>query len=511
MIEPTAGEAPLPSAPQSVSSAPPPAPAQPTDPAPPSVPQARIAHAFSVQLLCRALGMLASVVSVAMTARYLGPDRYGQLMVAVAFIGIWTSMTDLGISTVIVRRVTSGRGELERLVRVNSGLSLVYCLPLGIIAAITGLLIYRDASVRVMLVVLSGQLLMLTMRTRFEPVFLSTVRFSAVAISDLAGRLGTLAMVSWLVTAHADVIWFAVAQLIPPAVQLLIQGTAAARHISLRPTFALREALDLLRESLPLMGVAVVGIVYWRADGVILSLVSTHAEVGVYGLAYLIAFNTEALSVFFLKSTLSTATELFARDVKAYVVFLRRSVELMYFIAVPVAVVGSMLAVPLVRLFGDQAFVDGRGGPTLALLFIAVALRFVTATLGQGLFACHQQRFFFQLFVATLVLNLTLNLVLDGRYGAVGAGVALVATELFGMLFARWRLRRECGYRDPGWFLLRVLVPTAASVLVVLLLSGQHVVLILAAAGAVYLAVSMVVGPVKWSMMTGLFGKQVAA
>lgn len=131
--------------------------------------------------------MLASVVSVAMTARYLGPDRYGQLMVAVAFIGIWTSMTDLGISTVIVRRVTSGRGELERLVRVNSGLSLVYCLPLGIIAAITGLLIYRDASVRVMLVVLSGQLLMLTMRTRFEPVFLSTVRFSAVAISDLAG------------------------------------------------------------------------------------------------------------------------------------------------------------------------------------------------------------------------------------------------------------------------------------------------------------------------------------
>ena len=255
----------------------------------PSVPRARIAHAFSIQLICRALGMLASVVSVAMTARYLGPGRYGQLTIAVVFIGMWVSLADLGIATVIVRRVTSGRGELERLVRVNSGLALVYCVPLAALAAGSGLLIYRDSDVRVMLVVLSGGLLMLTMTTRFEPVFLATVRFSAVAISDVAGRLGTLAMVACLVAARADVIWFAVAQLIPPALQLLIQGTAAARHISLRPIFAPREAADLLRESLPLMASMVIAIVYWRADGVILSLLSTHSEVGVYGLATTIA------------------------------------------------------------------------------------------------------------------------------------------------------------------------------------------------------------------------------
>ena len=87
---------------------------------------------------------------------------------------MWTSLADLGIGTVIVRRVTSGHGDLERLVRINSGLSLIYCVPLAAVAALCGLLIYRDASdsnVRIMLVVLSGQLLMLTMTTRFQPVF----------------------------------------------------------------------------------------------------------------------------------------------------------------------------------------------------------------------------------------------------------------------------------------------------------------------------------------------------
>lgn len=470
-------------------------------------PQSRIAHAFSIQLICRVLGMLASVVSVSMTARYLGPGSYGQLMVAVAFIGMWTSMTDLGINTVIVRRVTSGRGSLERLVRVNSGLSLVYCIPLAVMAAVSGWLIYRDADVRVMLVVLSGQLMMLTMRTRFEPVFLSTVRFSAVAVSDVVGRLGTLAMVSWLVASQAGIIWFAVVQLIPPVVQLLIQGVAAARHISLRPVFSTRESLDLLRESLPLMGVAVVGIMYWRADGVILSLLSSHAEVGVYGLAYTVAFNTEALSIFFQKATLSTATGLYARDVRAYVAFLRRSVELMSFLAFPVAVVGALLAGPLIKLFSDEEFVS-RGAPILALLLIAAALRFVTGTLGQGLFACHEQRLFFQLSAGALAFNVLLNLCLDGRFGAVGAGVSLVATELIGLLITSWRLGSRCGYRTPWNFLARLLVPTAASALVALLLSGQHVLLALAAATATYLSINIVAGPVNRSTLTSLLRKR---
>lgn len=481
-----------------------------TAPAVSAVPSTRIAQAFSVQLICRAVGMLASVVSVAMTARYLGPGRYGQLTIAVVFVGMWISFADLGVSTVIVRRVTAGRGDLERLVRVNSGLSLMYCVPLAALAAGTGFLIYHDSDVRVMLVMLSGYLLMLTMTTCCEPVFLATVRFSAVAISDVVSRLGTLAMVAWLVAVRTDVIWFAAAQLIPFALQLLIQGIAAARQISVRPVFSPSEAADLLRETLPLAGIAVMAILYWRADGVILSLVSTHSEVGVYGLAFTIAFNTVVVSTFFLKSTLSTATELFARDVTAFAGFMRRSVELMYFVAIPVAVVGVLLAGPLIGFFGDHAFVAS-GRPTLGLLFVAVAIRLVGSVLGQGLLASHHQSLLFKSFIGSLALNVVLNLLLDRWFGAVGAGIALVCAELFGMTFASWGLRRECGYRIPLLFLLRVLGPTAAAVAVVPLLSGRHVLLIVTVAAAVYLATSLGFGPVKWSTLTAMRGKKVMA
>lgn len=476
----------------------------------PSVRRARIAQAFSIQLICRALGMVASVVSVAMTARYLGPGRYGQLTIAIVFVGMWAYLADPGTGAIIVRRVTSGRGELERLVRVNSGMGLVYCVPLALLAVASGLLIYRDSDVRAMIVVLSAWPLILAMTTQVEPVFLTTVRFLAVGIADVAGRLSTLIVVACLIAARADVIWFAVAQLIPPALQLLIQGAAAARHISLRPIFAPREAADLLRESLALMGSMVIAVVYWRADGVILSLLSTHSEVGVYGLAGTIAMTTNMVSFLFLKSTLSTATELFSRDAAAFVGFLRRCVELMYFVAVPVAVVGAVLAGPLMEFLGDKAFVP-RGTPTLALLFLAVALQLVTATLGQGLVACHQQRFLLQASFAGLVVNVALNLALDGRFGAVGAAVALVCTEFLGLTTAGWCLHRRCNYRTPVTFLLRVLAPTAPAAAMAVLLSGQQAILAVTAAAVTYLLASMAIGPVKWSDLALMRGKQVMA
>ncbi|ULE32414.1 flippase [Mycobacterium sp. IDR2000157661] len=474
-----------------------------------SVPPSRIARAFSMQLGCRAIGMVASVVSVAMTARYLGPDRYGQLTIAIVFIGLWTSLADLGIGTVIVRRVSSGRGELERLVRVNSGLSMVYCLPLAALAAGVGILVYSDADVRTMIVVLSAQLVLMTMTTRFEPVFVSSVRFSAVALSDVTSRVAMLGCIVWLVAGRHDLIWFAAAQLIPPVVQLLIQGTAAAQRVSLRPLFSFAESRDLLRESLAPMGVIVIAVLYWRADGVILSVLSTHSEVGAYGLAYTIAFNVVVVSTFFLKSTLSTATDLYARDARDFARFMQRSIEAMYSLGVPVAVVGVLLAPPLIRLLGDEQFVD-RGAPTLALLFVAVALRFVTGTLSQGLFACQHQRFLFRLSIATLAVNVLLNVVLAAPFGAVGAAAALVCTEVLGMVCASWWLSRQSGYRTPIGHLVRTLLPAAAAVVVVLALSGQHVLVVGAAAVAAYLVANLVFGPVRASNLMALVRREPA-
>jgi O-antigen/teichoic acid export membrane protein len=336
-----------------------------------------IARAFSQQLIFRALGMVASVITVTATTHYLGPSSYGALTTAVVFVGMWASLTELGIGSVLVRRAMSGRGSLERLVRINAAMSVVYCLPLFVIAAASGAAVYRDRSdVVVMILIISAGLILTTIATCFEPIFLATVRFGAVALSDLLSRVACLAVTTILIEFRAHLVWFAIVQLAPPIVVLLIQGAAATRIVDWRPIFSLSESWGLLRESLPQTAVLIIAVLYYRADGVILSLRSTADEVGVYGLAFTLAVTLTVLITFFQSSTLSTMTNLYARDRDQFASLISRSIESMLFAAAPIAIGGAILAERVVEFIGSSAFVR-HGGPTLALLFVAVALSFL--------------------------------------------------------------------------------------------------------------------------------------
>ncbi|MCA4997400.1 flippase [Tsukamurella tyrosinosolvens] len=461
-----------------------------------------------MQFVARILGLVASIGTVALTTRSLGPGPYGQLSAAIMFIGLWSSLTELGIGAVIVRRVTSGTGDLSRLVRVNAGFSLTYCLPLGAVASLTGWLLYRDDPLVVgMIAIVSGSLALTTLGSCVQPVFVTDVRFGAVALSDLVGRLLSFGLTFVLVHVGADLYWYAVVQLVPPLAVLVIQGGVARRIVDIRPIFSVRESWELVRESLPQTGVLVIAALYWRSDGVLLSVLSTKEETGAYNLAYTVAFNATVISSVFLWSTLSTMTNLFATDRERFARFTERSIQAMLFVSMPLAVVGVLLAPELVRLLGSEDFVAAGGG-TLGLLFVAVAIRLVTGTLSQGLFAAHDQVFLLRLNIVSLVLNIGLNVALIPQFGAKGAAASLVASEFFGLAVATWRLTGRTPYRTPWLFLVRLAPPVAAAAAVCFVGNSLPVLLTGALAAVVYVAVNLLLGPVRLNAARGLLSSE---
>lgn len=457
----------------------------------------RIARAVAWQLGGRVLGTLASIVAIALTTRALGPESYGHLNTAIFFIGLWTSLTELGIGVVIVRRVSAGAGSLQRLVGINLAFSLSYCLPLAALAAISGGLIYADQpEVQSMLLIVSAGLTLTTLSSCLTPIFMSAVRFSAVALADTLSRVAMLAITIFLVTVDSAHVWYALPQVAGPAVLLLVQGIAAHRITRLRIIVSAKETWGLVRESLPQTMVLIIGVLYWRIDGVILSLLSTPTEVGRYGLAYQIAFTLSLLGNFFLGATLSTMTGLFASSRERFAAFIERSIGLMLAIAIPIAVVGFFVGRDLIALLGSEQFVD-TSNLVMPLLLVAVGLTFLTGTISQALFAAHDQSFLLRLNIFNLAGNVILNIVLIPHLGSLGAAIALVTSEVVGLIAATIRLTTRTAYRTPWVFLLRLAIPTVAAV-GTLLLAGHWMPQLIAAAIAagVYAGVNLWAGPV---------------
>jgi O-antigen/teichoic acid export membrane protein len=106
---------------------------------------ARILLNTSYQLAGRAIVLLLSLVTLSLTAKYLGPTSYGLLTTALVFISFFTAFVDFGATSVILRDAANDREKLLSLVRSYLGMSLTYALPLVLVMIVAGLLIYPHA------------------------------------------------------------------------------------------------------------------------------------------------------------------------------------------------------------------------------------------------------------------------------------------------------------------------------------------------------------------------------
>src|SRR4051794_8118999 len=154
-----------------------------------------VMRGLMIQLVGRAVGLVLSVVTLTLTIRYLGASGYGLLVTVVAFTGLFESFVDLGVGTIIVRRVSGGADSLERLVGLNLGMSFTYAVPLWVAASLSGLVIYAGRpTIQLGIIIVGVGLVFRTISTCFVPIYETAVRFGALTGSDVMSRAAALGL-----------------------------------------------------------------------------------------------------------------------------------------------------------------------------------------------------------------------------------------------------------------------------------------------------------------------------
>lgn len=445
-----------------------------------------VAQGVIVQVAARAIALMASVVSVGLATRYLGVMDFGVLTSAVVFVGLFQILTEFGISTIIVRRVTSGRGSLEDLTSLSLGLSYIYAIPVAGLAAGSAAVVYHgDGTRQLAVLILSSGLVFTALASSYTPVFSVKVKFTAPALADILARITTLLATAAVVLTNSGLLALAAVQALPPLVQYLVVRWGARRLAQISPTFHAGAAWDLFKESLPLTLNILVGVLYWRADGVILSLLSTDDQVGAYGLALPLAFNLAIIGSLFAQASFAPIASRMAVDLEGSLSAVRRGMRFLLACAVPVAVLGFPLSSGLVSVISSSEFLDLTINP-LRLFFIAVSVGFFSPLVSAMLIVLNEQKYLVRLSTVNLAANIIMNVVLVPFIGAEGSGIALIITEVSGVLFATLRLRKIGARLNPLGAFLPILVPTLAALGVCLLGLQVSIFLAIPVAGVTY-------------------------
>ena len=389
-------------------------------------------------------------VAIAISARYLGVDRYGALVAALAFASVVNALTDVGVWTIGAREIAKRPHETQRIVSalMTAGLGIA---ALGAVVALgLAFILYpgSDNELQRRGIVL----LMLTI-----PLAAPAGAAGAYFIAQQRAYLGmfgsvaqsTVMLLVLVLTAALD--WgytgIVFAYVLGAAAQGLLMLGFSIGKISLRPSLEPALATRLVRAALPVGGALLVGAIYWRLDTILLSLFVDESEVALYGLAYKVLELVLALPAYIMVTLLPEFARLASRR-SQFDVIVQRAFSVMQVGALAVLVFIVAFADKIVILAGGGGFKDA--APVLQILMVGVAVAYLGAIFGQAMIALDRQRDFF-VFSAVLVLplNLVANLALIPLLGAHGAALAYVITEVVGVVAVTFVYRRWA--RVPRW------------------------------------------------------------
>lgn len=433
-----------------------------TDMAPPELTQLpvgrrRLLGRAAVLLASRALGVLLGVVTTVLIAKRLGPTAFGTFALGLVLLQLGGTVTDLGLSALIVRE-SDHRPNLQRALlvwgeRVRLIVGTLVAVALAGIALAT-----VDGSREQLAVVAIVAALPMQAWSLGTAVMQQRLLLSRISGLVLVQSVVYVVVVVALYVADASLLGFAVGYLAFAASYAALVSVATRRLLRrVRDRLTWRQFRSLVGDAVPLSLSAIIVTVYYKLDSLLVYHLSTPQDAGAYAVAYRFLDHAQLIPLTLSTLFLPLLTRRHADRAPVGEV-VDEYVRLSLLVAVPAVGAGMLTAGPVIGLFGSEYAESVVLLRLLLPAFVPVALGYV---FGNVAIVHRRARSQLVVAVAALILNVALNVVLIGRYGARAAAIITVLTELAVAAALFWTLRRPCGLAIPVRWLARLAATTA--------------------------------------------------
>jgi O-antigen/teichoic acid export membrane protein len=423
-------------------------------------------------------------------ARTLGPEDLGKYYFAISFTTIFAIIIDLGFANVLTREVAKKQDSAQ----VLFSNVLAMKIPLAIFAYLcTALLInvlhYPELTRQ--LVYLSSICMVLDSFTlsffsiirayhnlSYESlssvIFQLIVLVTGVIILKIGGSL-TLLMNSLVIASIFNFCF-----------SLLLLNRKF--KIKIKPVFSSQVIKNILSISIVFTLFAVFQRVYTYLDTVMISMLAGDREVGLYQVAFKIIFAIQFLPSAFIASLYPALSCYWLNNRSQLGITFERSMNYLIIISLPISVGTISIASQIINLFKtgyNEAILP------LQITIAAVLFIFINFPIGALLNACDYQKKNTINMALTATASILLNFALIPRFGAVGASITVLLTNILMFALGFYYVPRIINH--PVKRIFYTFCKAAASALamgavIALCKSALNIVILIALAGLIYFA-----------------------
>jgi O-antigen/teichoic acid export membrane protein len=369
------------------------------------------------------------LILMIVAGRVLGEVEFGKFAFALLLGGIFETTMDFGLHQVTIRAVARDPSRAASLLHHTLAIKLFWVAGTLTALIVTATMLRPQWDVRWACYLIGGSLVFRSYMLTIRGVLQGLERFGWDSLVVLADRGLLLALGVAALMSGAGLRGLTIAFVVARGAALSLAAIVTETRLG---GLGLRYDRDVWRElhrtALPLGFFLVVLNLYSYVDGVMLGVMRTDAETGLYTAAYKIyeGFTYAPMAI----STVLTPrlSALFTSDRVKHRAFALGGIVASLGLAIGAGGIGYLAATPLlVFLFGrDYAAAT----PAFRILCVGLPVVFVIWILHAIAISVDRERLLLQTALIGLATNVGLNLYLIPRYGGSGAAFATVAGEL---------------------------------------------------------------------------------
>lgn len=399
--------------------------------------------------VAKAIGILASLISVPLTYRYLGPERYGIWMVLISIITAM-SFADLGIGNGLMNAISEAYGKDDRRLaqeHLTSALALMFLI--GFVFAVAGAIGYplvawpRILNVKSPAVAAEGARAFLVLYASFViNLPLGVIAraqaglqkaYTAQMVNALGSMLslGAILLVVWL---RGSLVWLVFAFVVTSTAATLLNGWILFREfpwlLPARHAFSSAAARKIFNLGILFFVLQCAFVLSYTSDNIVIAQVLGAAAVAVYAVPQKLFSSVSAVVSMAINPLWPAYGEAIARGDVAWVrrIFFA-SLRLVLAITIPACTLLAVAGPWILRVAVGKSF----HAPLSLLIVLAVwavvnAVSVASAMLLNGAGVLKEQT---ALTFVTSVCNLGLSIYFTLRFGVIGVCLGSILTQIF--------------------------------------------------------------------------------
>ncbi len=406
----------------------------------------KVAYNTIIQIIGKVVTTALSLVLIGYLTRYLGVAGYGQYTTIFAYVSFWSVLADFGFFTITVREISKNPKQTSRI--FNNVLTL---------RALLGLLVFAMSFLVVLLIpqyswpikigigLCATSWFWTTLNSTYVAIFQTHLKMDRSVITEVIGRIVILILTIISIKSGYGLTAIIAAYLIGNIINFFASMILGLPLVKFRLAFDYKFWKEIFLEALPMGTIIILGMIYFKADTVILSLMKSPTDVGIYGAPFKILEILLLIPVMFLGNVFPIITKYITNKDTRLIPAIQKSYDFIILMAFPIVLGVFVLVKPIIRFIAGDVFVTtstignifgqvAAAPLVLQILIFTVGLNFITQVFNNCVIASSQQKKLVMPYVIFVIVNIVLNLLLIPKFSYIGAAIATLITALMGLI-----------------------------------------------------------------------------